>query len=279
MQRYDPFKILGISVDTPPRQIKEAFKRAVLKTHPDRPGGNQQKFELVKQAYEDIKDMIRGERESQNMQNRTKAQYLKERNMIDHMNLPAEEVSKMKTAFTRDPKLFHQMFEATRIKKNSDKGYSLDQVDDLIKKKQEKYQNRLQIRKKVFNPTGVNTDLKFLYEEVGKEDVKNHNSDYINSDYVDVVEGFVDRDVANIPMPEHRLNEFKSVDQYMAFSNTQKEKKATPEEMKYYKLQEQKKRREAALRKINAKKRFEQEKKSTMSFSRFLELKREGKIQ
>lgn len=275
---YDPFKILGIEVDTPPRKIKEAFKKTVLKYHPDRQGGDKRKFEMVKQAYEDIKQMIKNEQQNMNMVNRTKSDYIKERDAIQRVSLPPAEVERMRKAMASNPSAFHEMFEATKVKKESDKGYSGEEVFNLIKKKQDKYNKNLQVRKAVFDPQGVNTDLKFMYEEIGVDQKNNHNSEYLYSDFVDAVDGFIDRDVANIPMPEHRLNEFKNVDEYMAFSNQQKDKKATPEELKYYKLQEQKRKREEALRKINESKRAEQEIKSTMSFSRFLELKSQGKL-
>ena len=46
----DPYKVLGVPYDADIQQIREQFKKLVLKAHPDR-GGNQKVFQLIKNAY------------------------------------------------------------------------------------------------------------------------------------------------------------------------------------------------------------------------------------
>ena len=48
------FEILGVSEDATPAQIREAFRRLALRHHSDR-GGEDERFKVVKQAYEDLK--------------------------------------------------------------------------------------------------------------------------------------------------------------------------------------------------------------------------------
>lgn len=48
------FEILGIGEDATPAQIREAFRRLALEHHSDR-GGQDERFKVIKQAYEDLK--------------------------------------------------------------------------------------------------------------------------------------------------------------------------------------------------------------------------------
>lgn len=48
------FEILGISEGATPGQIREAFRRLALEHHSDR-GGEDERFKVIKQAYEDLK--------------------------------------------------------------------------------------------------------------------------------------------------------------------------------------------------------------------------------
>ncbi len=46
----DPYEILEVDYDASLTTIREAFKKLVLKHHPDR-GGNPQHFHIIKGAY------------------------------------------------------------------------------------------------------------------------------------------------------------------------------------------------------------------------------------
>jgi curved DNA-binding protein len=49
----DYYQILGVSKNADPKQIKQAYKKASMKHHPDR-GGNHDEFVKVQQAYETL---------------------------------------------------------------------------------------------------------------------------------------------------------------------------------------------------------------------------------
>ena len=52
----DPYKILGISANASPDDIKKAFKSKAKEYHPDKPTGNETKFKQINEAYEILKD-------------------------------------------------------------------------------------------------------------------------------------------------------------------------------------------------------------------------------
>jgi ferredoxin len=49
-----PFDILQVDPDADERELSRAYRRRVIETHPDQ-GGSAREFQLVKQAYEEIK--------------------------------------------------------------------------------------------------------------------------------------------------------------------------------------------------------------------------------
>ncbi len=50
----DPFQILGISRNASKDEIYKQYKKLSLETHPDRPGGNHDKFTEIKNAFDSI---------------------------------------------------------------------------------------------------------------------------------------------------------------------------------------------------------------------------------
>lgn len=52
----DYYKILGVSENASPEEIKRAYRRLAHKYHPDRPGGDEQKFKEINQAYQVLSD-------------------------------------------------------------------------------------------------------------------------------------------------------------------------------------------------------------------------------
>jgi len=50
------YRILGISPEADQKAIKKAFRRKARQTHPDKKGGDERAFRLVKEAYETLSD-------------------------------------------------------------------------------------------------------------------------------------------------------------------------------------------------------------------------------
>jgi molecular chaperone DnaJ len=61
----DYYKILGIEKNASADEIKKAFKKLALEHHPDRPGGNEQKFKEINEAYQVLSDQSKRQRYDQ----------------------------------------------------------------------------------------------------------------------------------------------------------------------------------------------------------------------
>lgn len=65
MAKRDYYEVLGIAKDASPDEIKKAFRRAAIQYHPDKEGGDEEKFKEVNEAYEVLKDSAKRQRYDQ----------------------------------------------------------------------------------------------------------------------------------------------------------------------------------------------------------------------
>lgn len=65
MSQRDYYEILGISKDASADEIKKAFRKAAIKHHPDKEGGDETKFKEASEAYEVLKDAQKRQRYDQ----------------------------------------------------------------------------------------------------------------------------------------------------------------------------------------------------------------------
>jgi molecular chaperone DnaJ len=65
MTKRDYYEILGISKDASADEIKKAFRKAAVKYHPDKEGGDETKFKEASEAYEVLKDAQKRQRYDQ----------------------------------------------------------------------------------------------------------------------------------------------------------------------------------------------------------------------
>jgi len=56
MSNIDYYKTLGVSESASESEIKKAFHKLAYQYHPDRPGGNEQKFKEINEAYQVLTD-------------------------------------------------------------------------------------------------------------------------------------------------------------------------------------------------------------------------------
>lgn len=65
MSKRDYYEILGITKDASADEIKKAFRKAAVKYHPDKEGGDETKFKEANEAYEILKDPSKRQRYDQ----------------------------------------------------------------------------------------------------------------------------------------------------------------------------------------------------------------------
>lgn len=65
MSKRDYYEVLGVSKDASADEIKKAFRKAAVKHHPDKEGGDETKFKEVGEAYEVLKDAQKRQRYDQ----------------------------------------------------------------------------------------------------------------------------------------------------------------------------------------------------------------------
>ena len=65
MAQRDYYEVLGISKTASEDEVKKAFRKAAVKYHPDKEGGDEAKFKEVNEAYEVLKDQQKRQRYDQ----------------------------------------------------------------------------------------------------------------------------------------------------------------------------------------------------------------------
>lgn len=65
MSKRDYYEILGVAKTASADEIKKAFRKAAVKYHPDKDGGDEAKFKEVNEAYEILKDQQKRQRYDQ----------------------------------------------------------------------------------------------------------------------------------------------------------------------------------------------------------------------
>lgn len=65
MAKRDYYEILGVGKEASADEIKKAFRRAAIQHHPDKEGGNEEKFKEINEAYEVLKDPSKRQRYDQ----------------------------------------------------------------------------------------------------------------------------------------------------------------------------------------------------------------------
>lgn len=65
MSKRDYYEVLGVSKSASADEIKKAFRRLAVQHHPDKEGGNEEKFKEINEAYDVLKDSQKRQRYDQ----------------------------------------------------------------------------------------------------------------------------------------------------------------------------------------------------------------------
>lgn len=65
MSKRDYYEVLGVSKSASADEIKKAFRKLAVQYHPDKEGGNEEKFKEINEAYEVLKDQQKRQRYDQ----------------------------------------------------------------------------------------------------------------------------------------------------------------------------------------------------------------------
>src|SRR5690606_29062709 len=65
MSKRDYYEVLGVGKNASDDEIKKAFRKAAVKHHPDKEGGDEAKFKEINEAYEVLKDKQKRQRYDQ----------------------------------------------------------------------------------------------------------------------------------------------------------------------------------------------------------------------
>jgi curved DNA-binding protein CbpA len=125
-------KVLGIQdeVALTEENLKAAYKKAVIKAHPDKPGGSEAAFDAVTRAYAYLMDILRLVKGTQTRTGNGEAGAVvpgldtvqeQRRNAANDWQMPAEPVKL--NPKNLNMKVFNEMFEQTRIPDPDEDGY------------------------------------------------------------------------------------------------------------------------------------------------------------
>lgn len=187
---FDATQILGLQSNFSLNELKKAYRRAAIKTHPDRPGGNEEQFEIVTKAYMFLIEKIK--REAKDKQyDELKQDYQEfEDDREQRINI---DLSKK---FNLDS--FNKIYSKNKINEPTDTGYGdimeakkvREDIDipNVFSKKfnvnvfntafedlKEEDNNNMQMIK-IDNPAPVNSSNKIHYSELGQGKINDFGS-------------------------------------------------------------------------------------------------------
>jgi len=122
----DPYEILEVDYDASLNTIRQAFKKLVLKHHPDR-GGNSHNFHIIKGAYAYIYKELKEQERLQQREEQTYDEYKEQRNnhiIEDRQEIETEEnfqpIVSSKNFNVND---FNNLYSQYRVESITDHGY------------------------------------------------------------------------------------------------------------------------------------------------------------
>lgn len=127
----DSLRMFGLNPNYTIEELKSAYKRMAMETHPDRPGGNTEKFQLVTQCYMSLLERLKGQTPAKSaMDLRAESRGSSNDWIKDVANDLTRQKQKKPPAKFINPdgqgfnvKLFNKLYEENKIWDPNDDGY------------------------------------------------------------------------------------------------------------------------------------------------------------
>ena len=232
----DPYQILDIPYNASITQIRDQFKKLVLKHHPDR-GGDPNIFNIVKQAYSYLYKYKLNEEKQLQKEQRNFDKYTSQRNFqTEGLEREFQKIKINPNDKDIDMDKFNKIFEEHRIEDADDRGYGFsrggkrEEADELLKKKKIVKKMEIEVYEEP-EPIELTTDN---YKKLGTKHIKDFSSS--RSQYTDLQKAYTEYD--STTMKNYRTKEYKSVGEYESARNNQKFQ-MTKEDRRKMKMKEQ----------------------------------------
>lgn len=196
----DPYKVLNLDYNFTEEELKTSFKRLALKFHPDRPGGSDAHFNVIKQSYLDLNEKLKmreGDRQFNELKNQS-LDFLQSQPIVPPQN--------GKPVGVFNPQMFNKLYDENRTDQATDRGYSnwmndnhLDEKDNepekILKGKFNRHNFNSAFDKRAPKNTGEIIEYKIPqpqyssnninHTELGEDDIKNFSGKSGKIDYTD----------------------------------------------------------------------------------------------
>jgi curved DNA-binding protein CbpA len=250
----DPFQVLGVDENMTFAQIKKAYDTLARYTHPDK-GGNPDHYRKIKVAYSEIKKMYNQQSHTELKRNYEQRDDYEDgvlKRQLQDRGLDPDRISS---------KEFNELFDKLHLKDEADQGYGTRMTERGEREDAKHIKNIDPFDKAVENdgePMAMisGADAFGNCYQLGNGRAGNFTD--LNRGYTDYMEAHNDQTkqrfddfIAN----NNRVKQFKSVEEYQAYSDSYANKELTDDEQRALLEKERRERMKEAIRRNRQQKR------------------------
>jgi len=226
----DPYEVLGVEYDASLLEIRESFKKLVLKHHPDR-GGNPQSFHIIKGAYSYIYKELKKEESLQKKEERTLETYRKQRQQQTQQHEEEVKQEQMNQPIVNTKNFnvnsFNKLYQTYRVEDVDDHGYGtyMEKNGQIRSEDISSIQNarlkQFDSRRLVIYEEPQSMIPTDSFDTIGKEKVTDFTSGFNINDkkkkiaYTDYMRAHSECEQISHNTPNVRQGDYKNVDELM----------------------------------------------------------------
>jgi curved DNA-binding protein CbpA len=276
MENIDPYEVFNISKNFTWNELKETYRKLAISTHPDKPGGNKDIFNIITFCFEKLAVEYK-KRESDLSHTELKKQSSDFFDKIVSNKMPHPSIVNMNRDEGNNAELFSQKFNRNFEKckvyddeiefgygKNMEESSKIREdikIDKVIKKNKidnksfnDIFNSKVPINKQLVKyqePEPLLLAKSLQFTELGNKRPDDYSSSSVKktnslsySDYMKAHEGTRLIDTAIIK----DMKEFKSVEEYEVYRDTKSKIELTAKELKQQELKKQREEKEEQMR-------------------------------